>query len=152
MKRKSINRVHMPELTLNDRKLLTALKRDGRASITTLASQLGVSRATVQASMERLVSSKTIERFTIDIDGSVGGELIRAMMTIEVQGILTSDVVRSLNKMPEIISLHSTNGAWDLVAQIEASSLAEFDGLLRRTREISGILNTETSILLNTAK
>lgn len=142
----------MPELTLNDRKLLTALKRDGRASITTLASQLGVSRATVQASMERLVSSKTIERFTIDIDGSVGGELIRAMMTIEVQGILTSDVVRSLNKMPEIISLHSTNGAWDLVAQIEASSLAEFDGLLRRTREISGILNTETSILLNTAK
>ncbi len=73
-------------------------------------------------------------------------------MTIEVQGNLTSSIVKTLKKMPEIVSLHSTNGAWDLVAQIETSNLPEFDGLLRRTREIAGILNSETSILLNTAK
>ncbi len=142
----------MPELTSTDRNLLAALKRDARASVTTLAEQLGVSRATVQTSMERLVKSKTIQRFTIDVDSSTGIELIRAIMTIEVQGNLTSSIVQSLKKMPEIVSLHSTNGAWDLVAQIETSSLAEFDGLLRRTREIPGILNSETSILLNTAK
>ncbi len=142
----------MPELTSTDRNLLAALKRDARASVTTLAEQLGVSRATVQTSMERLVKSNTIQRFTIDVDSSTGVELIRAVMTIEVQGNLTSSIVQSLKKMPEIVSLHSTNGAWDLVAQIETSSLVEFDGLLRRTREISGILNSETSILLNTAK
>lgn len=142
----------MTDLTPTDRKLLAALTRDARASVTTLASQLGVSRATVQTSLERLVTSNTIQRFTIDVDVGAGGDLVRAVMTIEVQGNLTSAVVRALNKMPEIVSLHSTNGAWDLVAQIEAASLAEFDGLLRRTREISGILNSETSILLNTAK
>lgn len=142
----------MIDLTPTDRKLLAALTRDARASVTTLASQIGVSRATVQTSLERLVSSGTIQRFTVDVDPSAGGDLVRAVMTIEVQGNLTSAVVRALNKMPEVVSLHSTNGAWDLVAQIETASLADFDGLLRRTREISGILNSETSLLLTTAK
>ena len=142
----------MIDLSPTDRKLLAALTRDARASVTTLASQIGVSRATVQTSMDRLMTSNTIQRFTIDVDPGAGGELVRAVMTIEVQGNLTSAVVRALNKMPEVVSLHSTNGAWDLVAQIETTSLADFDGLLRRTREIPGILNSETSLLLTTAK
>ena len=142
----------MRQLTSTDRKLLLILKRDARASISTLAGQLGVSRSTVQMSLERLVSSKTIQRFTVDVDSAAGIELIRAVMTVEVQGNLTSSVVKSLKDIPEIVSLYRTNGAWDLVAQIETTSLSDFDGLLRRTREIRGILNTETSILLKTVK
>jgi DNA-binding Lrp family transcriptional regulator len=142
----------MSELNTTDRKLLAILRQNARASITTIAQQLGVSRATVQASLGRLLQSNVIQRFTIEVDASAGVDLIKAVMTIEVQGNLTSSVVKALKKMPEIVSLHSTNGAWDLVAQIETTSLPEFDGLLRRTREITGILNSETSILLNTAK
>ena len=142
----------MSELNTTDRKLLAILRQNARASITTIAQQLGVSRATVQASLGRLLQSNVIQRFTIEVDVSAGVDLIKAVMTIEVQGNLTSSVVKALKKMPEIVSLHSTNGAWDLVAQIETTSLPEFDGLLRRTREINGILNSETSILLNTAK
>ncbi|WP_273507941.1 Lrp/AsnC family transcriptional regulator [Planktotalea frisia] len=142
----------MSELNTTDRKLLAILRQNARASITTIAQQLGVSRATVQASLGRLLQSNVIQRFTIEVDASAGVDLIKAVMTIEVQGNLTSSVVKALKKMPEIVSLHSTNGAWDLVAQIETTSLPEFDGLLRRTREINGILNSETSILLNTAK
>ncbi|OJI94461.1 DNA-binding Lrp family transcriptional regulator [Planktotalea frisia] len=142
----------MSELNTTDRKLLAILRQNARASITTIAQQLGVSRATVQASLGRLLQSNVIQRFTIEVDVSAGVDLIKAVMTIEVQGNLTSSVVKALKKMPEIVSLHSTNGAWDLVAQIETTSLPEFDGLLRRTREITGILNSETSILLNTAK
>ena len=142
----------MSDLTITDRKLLALLRQNARASVTTIAQELGVSRATVQTSLERLLNSNVIQRFTIDVDASAGLDLIKAVMTIEVQGNLTSSVVKALKRMPEIVSLHSTNGAWDLVAQIETSSLPEFDGLLRRTREITGILNSETSILLNTAK
>lgn len=142
----------MSDLTITDRKLLALLRQNARASVTTIAQELGLSRATVQTSLERLLNSNVIQRFTIDVDASVGLDLIKAVMKIEVQGNLTSSVVKALKRMPEIVSLHSTNGAWDLVAQIETSSLPEFDELLRRTREISGILNSETSILLNTAK
>jgi DNA-binding Lrp family transcriptional regulator len=46
--------------------------------------------------------------------------------------------------------VHTTNGAWDLVAEIHSSSLAEFDQVLREVRLIDGIANSETSILLST--
>ena len=137
------------ELTHTDRKLLLALKKDSRASVTSLSGEIGVARATIQASIKRLVEAGVIQRFTIDIDPIKERDLVRAVMSIEVQGVMTSSVIRALKRMPEIISLHSTNGIWDLVAQIETPDLMSFDLLLRRTREIEGILNTQTSILLN---
>lgn len=141
----------MPDLTEVDRKLIAALKLDSRASITTLATQLALSRSTVQYRMERLVETGVIQRFTIEVDGSVDAHLIRAIMLIELEGVLTRSVVQTLKRMPEIVSLHSTNGGWDLVAHIEVLNLLDFDQLLRQIREIKGVLNSETSILLNTA-
>ena len=98
------------ELTHTDRKLLLALKKDSRASVTTLSGEIGVARATIQASIKRLVEAGVIQRFTIDIDPRTERDLIRAVMSIEVQGVMTSKVIRALKCMPEIISLHSTNG------------------------------------------
>ncbi|MEP0941491.1 MAG: Lrp/AsnC family transcriptional regulator [Rhizobiaceae bacterium] len=139
----------MQELTLQDRRLLAALKRDGRASITNLAHSLGQSRATVQARLDRLIASGTIQRFTIDVDAAVDADLIRAVMMIELEGVMTRSVTQRLKKMETITSLHSTNGTWDLVAQIETVNLPEFDRTLREIREIKGVLNSETSLLLN---
>ncbi len=142
----------MTDLSTTDHRLIAALKKDGRASITTLAGLLGVSRATVQARMERLVSTGVIQRFTVELDTIGSLDLIRAVMMIELQGILARAVIRHLRNIPEIISLHTTNGTWDLVAQIEVANLVEFDRILRKVREISGVLNSETCILLDTAK
>ena len=141
----------MIELTETDRRLISALKKDARASVTTLAGQLKVSRATVQTRMERLVSTGVIRRFTVDLDADGNSDLVRAVMLIELQGNLAAKVVRQLRRMPEMVSLHTTNGAWDLVGQIETANLADFDRILREVREVSGVLNSETCILLNTA-
>ena len=135
-----------------DKTLLAALKSDGRASVTTLAAILDVSRATVQTRMERLQQNGTIERFTIDISHGHAGDEIRAVMFVEVQGNQTRSVVRKLRRLPEISALHSTNGTWDLVAHIETSSLANFDRTLRDVREIFGVLNSETCLLLTSAQ
>lgn len=135
-----------------DRQLLALLKHDGRASVTTLSGQLGVSRATVQSRIDRLKANGSIQRFTIDIAHGQTGDVIRAVMLVEVQGNLTRSVIRALRRLPEISDLHSTNGAWDLVAQIETPNLAEFDRTLRDVREIKGILNSETCLLLNSAQ
>ena len=137
------------DLTLQDRKLLAALKQDSRASITGLAQALGQSRATVQARLDRLIHSGVIQRFTIDVDAAADADMIRAVMMIELEGVLTRSVIRILKSMPAIVSLHSTNGTWDLVAQIETVNLPEFDRVLREIREIKGVLNSETSLLLN---
>ncbi|GAF55502.1 transcriptional regulator, AsnC family [Psychrobacter sp. JCM 18901] len=76
-------------------------------------------------------------------------ETVKAMMMIEVTGKSTSQVIRKLRGIPQLIKLHTTNGAWDLVGEIHTTSLREFDEVLRQVREIDGILNSETSVLLS---
>ena len=139
------------DLSSTDRRLIYALKQDGRASVTTLAGLLTVSRATVQSRMERLIRTGVIRRFTVEVDASAEVEVVRAVMMIELEGTLARSVTASLQRLSEIVSLHTTNGTWDLVAHIETSGLPEFDRVLRRVREIKGVLNSETSLLLNKA-
>jgi len=141
----------MRTLTTIDRRLIAALKQDARVSVTTLAALLNVSRATVQTRMESLIADSIIQRFTVDVDASVDSETVKAVMLIELEGPLARSVIATLQKISEISSLHTTNGGWDLVAHIETVGLAEFDQLLRRIREVKGVLNSETNILLNRA-
>ena len=96
-----------------------------------------------------MIASGTIRRFTIDVDAAVDADMIRAVMMIELEGVMTRSVTQRLKKMQAITSLHSTNGTWDLVAQIETVNLPEFDRVLREIREIKGVLNSETSLLLH---
>ncbi|MEM9432975.1 MAG: Lrp/AsnC family transcriptional regulator [Pseudomonadota bacterium] len=134
-----------------DRALIGALRLDGRASVTTLAAELGLARATVKSRLAKLHENGTIRRFTIELDTRVGDELIQAVMMVEVQGNLTRSVIARLRRMPEVVSLHTTNGAWDLVARLETGTLAEFDRALRDVREINGVSNSETCLLLDRA-
>ena len=48
-----------------------------------------------------------------------------------------------------MVALHNTNGRWDPWAKLEVSSMVEQSQLLERVRLISGIRDTETSILLS---
>jgi DNA-binding Lrp family transcriptional regulator len=45
--------------------------------------------------------------------------------------------------------LHTTNGGWDLVAELRTDTLANFDRLLASIRSIDGVVNSETSLLLS---
>ena len=132
-----------------DNALIAELRKDGRASISALAGSLNVSRGTVQNRLDRLFSSGAILGFTVRVHEHIETEAVRAIMMIEVVGKSTSQVIKTMRGIPELIKLHTTNGAWDLVAELQAGNLSEFDGVLRQVREIDGILNSETSILLS---
>jgi DNA-binding Lrp family transcriptional regulator len=140
----------MPMRDETDRRLIAELRRDGRAAVTALAGRLGVSRGTVQARLERLLADGVIRGFTVRLSEAYAPETIRAVMMVEVEGSSTRSVIRALRGMPEIVELHTTNGAWDLVAEISVATLPEFDRLLREVRETPGVLNSETSLLLDT--
>ncbi len=114
-----------------------------------LARTLGVARATATARIDRLIASGTIIGFTVRVRDELDPLAVRAMTLIEVEGRTTDNVIRQLRGFPEIRSLHTTNGGWDLVAELGAESLAHFDRVLGRIRSIEGVVNTETSLLLS---
>ncbi len=138
-------------LDQTDRTLISLLKNDARMPITSLAQNLGVSRATAQKRLDRLVESGVIRGFTLELSPSAEKDVIRAVMFIELQGQMTRGVVRALSNIPQITSLDSTNGTWDLVAHIEAQNLPQIDSVLRAVRSVQGVTSSETCILLDRA-
>lgn len=139
----------MSDLDAVDRKLISLLRTDGRAPVVQLARELGVSRATVNKRLERLTASGRVLGFTVRTRDSSDDDDVRAISLIEVEGRTTDQVIAALRGVPEIQSLHSTNGGWDLVAEIRADSLRTFDQVLGRIRSVEGVINSETSLLLD---
>ena len=138
----------MTRLDDTDRKIIARLQIDGRATVTTLAGVLELARGTVQTRLTRLIDSHTIKRFTIDLNTLEANELVRAVMMIEIRGNTANAVQKALKRMPEVSALHRTCGVWDLVVELETTSLYEFDSVLSLIRELPGISNSETCPLL----
>ncbi len=138
----------MHDLDALDRALIGLLRADGRAPVSRLAEALGVSRGTVQNRLDRLVDEDVIVGFTVRLREDLDDDVVRAMMVIRLVGQSTTAVVRQLRGMPEVRAVHTTNGAWDLMADIAVASLPDLDRVLTAIRSIHGIENSETSILL----
>jgi DNA-binding Lrp family transcriptional regulator len=133
-----------------DRRIIAHLRVDGRASLSKLADALGVARGTVQNRLDRLLDTGTLLGFTVRVRDDYDDLSVRAVMMVEVTGKSTTQVIRKLRGIVEIRTLHTTNGNWDLVADIRAASLSDFDRVLREVRMIDGVANSETSLLLST--
>lgn len=134
-----------------DRELISLLRSNARIPVSSLAVSLGISRATVRARIDRLLESGAIQGFTIAM-GQTAGAQVRAIMMVEVDGRAAESVFHRLKGYPEVRALYSTNGRWDIVAELETPTLEAFDETLRQIRQIDGISVTETSILLATRK
>lgn len=133
-----------------DRRIISHLRVDGRASLSKLADLLGVARGTVQNRLDRLLETGTLLGFTVRVREDHEDRSVRAVMLIEVTGKSTTQVIQRLRGIAEIRTLHTTNGNWDLVADIHVASLSDFDRVLREVRTIDGVANSETSLLLST--
>jgi DNA-binding Lrp family transcriptional regulator len=136
-----------------DRKLLALLRADSREPVAALAAKLKVSRGTVQNRINRLMGPQgVIHGFTIRTRPELEDNRIRAIMTIAIEGERSRAVVKALQRLPEVDKVHTTNGRWDLVAELDTATLTEFSRTLDEIRTIEGIASTETSILLATQK
>jgi DNA-binding Lrp family transcriptional regulator len=135
-----------------DRQLIGLLRSNARASVASLAKGLGVSRGTVQNRMARLSAEGTIVGYTVRLKPDIEEQRMRAFMTVAVEGNQVDSVIRAMRGEPAVTALYSTNGRWDIVAELRADSLEGFDRVLARIRLIEGISQTETSLLLSTFK
>lgn len=131
-----------------DHQLISLLRRDARMSIATLAHKLGVSRGTVTNRLRKLEDEQVIVGYTLRLRPDAEPGQIRAWAGVLVEGNQTREVIASLLGEPGVAALHDTNGRWDLLAELQAESMAELSRVLERVRLIKGIRSTETSILL----
>jgi len=135
-----------------DNRLIAELRRDGRAALSDLATRLGLSRATVRARMERLAARGEIAGFTVLTRGDVTAAPVRGLMMIGIEGRGAEKIMARLTGLPSVVAVHSTNGKWDLIAEIGAQTLLELDEVIYRIRSFEGVTTSETNLMLSTRK
>ena len=135
-----------------DRQLVGLLRSNARMPAATIARTLRVARGTVQNRIARLEQEGVIAGYTVRLAAPDGDRRITALMLIAVEGNNVEKVLRSLRGDASVSTLHTTNGRWDIIAELRADTLEEFDRVLSRIRRIEGVANSETNLLLSTHK
>ncbi len=135
-----------------DGRLLNALHRDARASLSELSEILGVTRTTVRSRMQRLKETGEIVGFTVVTRKGVAESPVRGLMMLEIEGRGTERIMSRIAAMAQVRAVHSTNGSWDLIAEIGTDTLADLDAVLFQIRRMEGVTRSETNLLLSSRK
>lgn len=133
-----------------DRKLIALLRRDSRTPLSELAAHLGIARATARARIERLRARGDIQGFTVLTRKDVARSPVRGLMMLKIEGAGAERILHRLTGFPQVTAVHSTNGNWDLIAEIGTGTLEEFDKILFEIRRLDGVSSSETNLLLST--
>lgn len=142
--------VRMINLDPTDRALLALLRENARRSTAELARALGLSRTTVQSRIERLERARVIAGYTVKVDDAVEAALVRAHVMVTVGPKQTGAIEAALRRIPEVRSLHSVSGVFDLLTVVAAPSIQELDALIDRIGALDGVERTTSAIVLST--
>ncbi len=140
----------MVQITPKDEELIALLKVDSREPVAALARKLGLSRTTVQDRLRRLEESGVIAAYSIKLARDMDQGGMRAFVTLSVEPRRQVEVARVMSRFPQIETLHTLSGKFDLIAQVRTASSEAMDRLIDELGQIPGITRIETSVILST--
>ena len=132
-----------------DNQIIALLKRNARILVTQMARELGVSRVTIDAHIKKMETSGVISGYTVKLGTEEFRHKVSGWILISVQANKEEHAIEQMIGMPDITRLHTTNGKWDLAAEIQVATLEHFDAVISKLRQIDGITETDTSLLLS---
>ena len=136
-------------LDATDHALLALLRENARAPTSELARKLKLSRTTVQSRLARLERG-VIAGYTVTVDPRAEAAQVRAHILITLEPRKSLAIEAALRRIPELRTLHSVSGPFDLIAIVAASSIGELDHLIDRIGELDGVERTQSAIVLST--
>jgi DNA-binding Lrp family transcriptional regulator len=133
-----------------DRALLALLRDNARAGVAELARKLKLARTTVQSRLARLERERVIAGYTVVVPDEAEAALVRAHVLITARPKAGAGIEAALRKIPEVRTLLSVSGPFDLIAVLAAESIGALDRLIDRIGEIEGVERTTSAIVLST--
>jgi Lrp/AsnC family transcriptional regulator for asnA, asnC and gidA len=135
-----------------DRRLVAALKEDGRMSYTELAARLDVAEGTARNRLQRLLESETLHIVPI-IDQMKIGYRLNVWIGVRCRPGTFSRVAEALARAHAVRYVGACTGAYDVICEAIFLSQEEMLKFLERELPvIDGITGTETSVVLRITK
>ena len=136
----------------NEKELINLLKENSRRSVSDLAKNLGLSRATVQQGIERLERKGIIQGYTVKINPHYQQQQVSAYIMISIISQKTPDIVRQIQKHPQLDMLCTISGQYDLMAMVTESTTEALDKAIDSTAALDGVEKTLSHIVLSRKK
>ncbi len=137
-------------LTSKDDELIALLRVNAREPVASLARKLGLSRTTVQDRLRRLEQNGVIAGYSVNLAREIDRGGIRAYVTISVEPRRQIEVAKVISRLPQVETLHTVSGKFDLIAQVKTASAEDMDRLIDQVGLIAGVTEIETAVILST--
>lgn len=133
-----------------DRRILNIIMRNARISSKDVAVVCGVSRAAIHQRIARLVEMKVIVGSGYNVDPHTLGYNTCTYVGVRLEkGSMYREVVKELEKIPEVVECHFTTGPYSLLIKVYARDNNHLMTLLNdHIQQIEGVTETETLISL----
>jgi DNA-binding Lrp family transcriptional regulator len=76
--------------------------------------------------------------------------VMRAFVALSAEPRRQADIGKQLARFPQIETLHTVSGKFDLIASVKAASSEAMDRLIDELGQIPGVTKIETSVILST--
>lgn len=155
-----------------DVRLIELFTDEPRVGVLEASRRLGVARGTVQARLDRLTARGVVTSWGPQLSPEALGHPVTAFLTLEIRqasdepagrgraGGAVADAVpperghdvvgAHLAAIPEVIEVHTTTGAGDLLARVVARSNADLQRVIDRVLAHPRITRSSTVIALET--
>jgi Lrp/AsnC family transcriptional regulator for asnA, asnC and gidA len=133
-----------------DLKILKILMEDATKPYTDIARQLNVSGGTIHVRMKKMYEAGIVKGARLVVDPTKLGFDVTAFMGIFLERASAyKDVREALDQIPEIVELHYTTGAYNMLAKIICHNTTHLREVLHdRLQTVKGVQRTETLISL----
>lgn len=145
----------MPDMTpapldAVDTRIVTALSRDARATLTQLADQVGLSVSSVQARLRRLEARGVIVGYRPILDAEAVGKPLAAFIEISpLDPAQPDNAPELLEHLDEIEACHSIAGEASYMLFVRVASPRDLERLIGEIRQAAAV-RTRTTIALQT--
>ena len=134
-----------------DRKIIALLQNDSRMSVTDIADDVPISISAASERIKRLTRDGVIARFTIDLDPTVIGRPIDALIDVRLPAQTDHRPFdRAISELPAVVNALHLTGPFDYQLRILAKDVAELDELLSTLKFEFGAAETNTRLVLRT--
>ena len=137
-------------MTDKDEELLGHLKLNAREPVAALARKLGVSRTTVQDRLKRLEASGVISGYIVKLGKAAKIPGISALITLGVEPRQQINVAKTIGTYPQVETLHTVSGKFDIVAVVKTPTSEDMDKLIDQIGMLPGVNDIETAVILST--
>jgi DNA-binding Lrp family transcriptional regulator len=135
-----------------DRKLISELIKDGRASQRQLAKLLDVSQGTITNRLSKLHAEGIIRGYSIDIDPEKVGWDMTVMVALRIEKGMMINVQQSIAADSRVIAVYDVTGEYDSMVIARVTGREDLNDLTKNVLSIEGISRSFTHVVLNTVK